>query len=59
MAVREERQLVVVVADDAAVTGDAEVLEEHVAGEDVRAGQVLDGVPVVEAARRGRWPDRQ
>ena len=39
--------LVVVVEDDAAVAGDAEVPPEHVAGEDVRDREVADRVAVV------------
>ena len=43
--------LVVVVEDDLAVAGDAEVLPQHVAGEDVGAHQVLDRVAVLDDDR--------
>ena len=45
-------ELVVVVEDDAAVPGDAEVPPEQVAGEDVRDGEVADRVAVLDARRR-------
>ena len=41
------RDLVVVVEHDALVPGDAEVLEQHVAGKDACAGELLDRVAVV------------
>lgn len=43
----EQAQLVVIVEHHAPVPRDAEILEEHVAGEDVRGREVLDGLPVV------------
>ena len=47
IAVGEVLDLVVVVEDDAAVTGDAEVLEQEVAGEDVDRGELADRIAVV------------
>ena len=54
-ALGEQAELVVVVADDPAVPGHPEVLQQHVAGEDVGRGKVLDGVAVVDHClpRRG------
>ena len=55
-AIRQQRELIVVVADHAAVTCHAEILEQHVAGEDVGAGEILDRLAIVERGvqRRGR-----
>src|SRR5690606_22185296 len=50
-AVGEIGDLVVVVEDDAAVPGDAEVLVQHVAGKDVRGNHVLDRVAVLDDRR--------
>ena len=47
-AVGEHGQLVVVVEDDPAVARHAEVLEEHVAREDVASGEVADRLAVVD-----------
>ena len=47
-ALRQQAELVVVVADHPPVPGHAEVLQQHVAGEDVGGGEVLDGVAVVD-----------
>src|SRR5205807_2930783 len=41
------RDLVVVVEHDALMPGDAEVLEQHVAGKDACAGELLDRIAVV------------
>src|SRR5262245_14087039 len=49
--VGEQRQLVVVVADDAAVARDAEVLGQQLAGENAAGGQVLDGLPEIDHRR--------
>ena len=46
-AIREQGELVVVVEHHAAVAGDPEVLQQHVAGEDVGGSQLLDGVAVL------------
>ena len=47
VAIGEQTELVVVVEDDPVVPGDAEVLEQHVAGEDVGGGQLAYGVAIV------------
>ncbi len=47
-------ELVVVVEDHPPVTGHAEVLEQHVAGEDVGRGQVLERVAPVDQGRLDR-----
>src|SRR5690606_6590717 len=44
---RHALDFVVVVEDHAAQAGDAEVLVQHVAGEDVGGGQVADGLAVL------------
>ena len=59
VAVGEQAQLVVVVEDQPAVARDAEVLEQHVAGEDVRRREVAQHLAVVDhrvARRVGRRP---
>ncbi|MNQ71820.1 hypothetical protein D3C85_865040 [compost metagenome] len=43
----EEADLVVVVEHHPAVTGNAEVLQQHVAGKDVGRRQLLDRQPIV------------
>jgi hypothetical protein len=48
LAFADQAQLVVVVEHHPAVARDAEVLQQHVAGEDVVARQVLDGLAIVE-----------
>ena len=48
VAVGHELDLVVIVEDDTTITGDAEVLPQHVAGEDVGAGHLADGVTVFQ-----------
>ena len=48
VAVGDVLDLVVVVEDHLAVARDAEVLPQHVAGEDVGRDQVLDGVAVLD-----------
>ena len=53
-AIGEQTKLVVVVEDDPPMPGDTEVLEQHVAGEDVGGGQVANGVAVSDdSAFRG------
>ena len=47
-AVRYLAQFVVVIKDHAPVPGDAEVLQQEVAGEDVRIGEVADGLSVID-----------
>jgi hypothetical protein len=47
-AVRDLAELVVVVEDHAAVAGDAEILEQQVAREDVGVGEVADALSIVE-----------
>ena len=51
-ALRQQAQLIVVVADDPPVSCHPEILEQHVAGENVGRGEVLDGVAVVEHRSR-------
>jgi hypothetical protein len=53
-ALRQRRQLVVVVEDHPAMAADAEVLEQQIAGKDVRGREIADRVPVVENGRLGR-----
>ncbi len=52
-AVGDGAQLVVVVEDHAAVTRDAEVLQQQVARKDIRHGQVADALPVIEHGALG------
>ena len=53
-AIGDQAQLVVVVEDRAAVPGQAEILEQQVAREDVVARQILDRLAVVEDRLRRR-----
>jgi hypothetical protein len=50
VAVGHVLDLVVIVEHHAAEAGHAEVLEQHVAREDVGVGQFLDGVAVLQTA---------
>src|SRR5262249_5716497 len=54
VAVREGGELIVVVEDDPAVPRHPEVLEQHVAWEDVGGGEVLDGLAEVKGGGPGR-----
>ena len=40
--VYQETQFIIVVEDDTAVARDAEILEQHIAGENIAVSQVLD-----------------
>ena len=48
LALRQQTQLIVVVADDPPVSRHAEILQQHVTRENVGSGEVLDGVAVVD-----------
>src|SRR3569833_3605457 len=48
MAVRHGAELVVIIEDDAPVPGNAEVLQQQVAGEYVRIGEVADTLSIDE-----------
>jgi hypothetical protein len=55
MAVGDQTEIVVIVEDDPPVARDAEVLQEHVAGEDVGRGQVTDRLAEVEHGVAWNW----
>ena len=58
-AFREQAKLIVVVADHPPVPGHAEILQQHVPGEDVGRREILDRVAVIDRCLPGRRSHRR